>query len=137
MKRLSLVLVALTLVGGLAAGCSKKDEVVTPAGVVNADQIAGDATKCADLATSWSSMFTPLASPTFTDADKEKVAKAADEFKAKVPDSVKSDVDKITKGITESKSQTDMAKFLATKDYTDSFTKVTTYVSTDCAKVGG
>ena len=134
MKRIALLVCSLALVGGVAAGCSKSDPVATPS--VDANKITNDANKCADLATKWSSMFTPLASPTFTDADKDKVAKAAEEFKGQVPDSVKADVDVISKGITNAKTQTDMAKFLGTKEYTDSFTKVTTYVTTDCNKVG-
>jgi hypothetical protein len=138
MKRLTLLVVGLALLGGVAAGCSKTEEATpTVPGVnVDANKIEGDATKCAELATTWSGMFTPLASPTFTDADKDKVSKAADEFKGKVPDSVKKDVDVIVKGIKDSKTQTDVAKFLGTKEYTDSFQKVTTYVTTDCAKVG-
>jgi hypothetical protein len=134
MKRLTLLVLSLALVGGVAAGCSKAADVATP--TVDANKIQNDAAKCTELATSWSTMFTPLASPTFTDADKEKVTKAANDFKAKVPDNIKSSVDTIAKGITDSKTQTDMAKFLGTKDYTDNFQKVTTYVTTDCAKVG-
>ena len=134
MKRLTLLVLGLVLVGGVAAGCSKAADVATPS--VDANKIQNDAAKCTELATSWATMFTPLATPTFTDADKEKVTKAANDFKAKVPDNIKSSVDTITKGITDAKTSTDVAKFLGTKDYTDNFQKVTTYVSTDCAKVG-
>jgi hypothetical protein len=138
MKRLTLLVVGLALLGGVAAGCSKSDDAATtvPGANVDANKISNDAAKCTELATTWSSMFTPLASPTFTDADKDKVSKAAEEFKGKVPDKVKADVDVIVKGIKDSKTQTDVAKFLGTKEYTDSFQKVTTYVTTDCAKVG-
>jgi len=138
MKRLTLLVVGLALLGGVAAGCSKTEEAVpTVPGVnVDANKISNDATKCAELATSWSTMFVPLASPTFTDADKDKVAKAAEDFKGKVPDNVKKDVDVIVKGIKDSKTQTDVATFLGTKEYNDSFQKVTTYVTADCSKVG-
>lgn len=133
MKRLTMLFFAVALASVAAVGCSKTADVAVP----DANKISNDASKCAELATTWSGMFTPLASPTFADADKEKVSKAADDFKAKVPDAVKKDVDVIVKGIKDSKTQTDVAKFLGTKDYTDSFQKVTTYVTTDCSKVGG
>ena len=136
MKRLTMLFVALAITGVAAAGCSKAADVAVPGVNANTDQIANDATKCAELASTWASMFTPLATPTLTDADKEKVVKAAEEFKGKVPDSVKKDVDVIVKGIKDAKDMTGVATFLGTKDYTDSFTKVTTYVTTDCSKVG-
>lgn len=139
MKRLPTLFVALALTGVAAAGCSKAADVAVPGVNTNTDQIANDAAKCAELATTWSGMFTPLATGTgtLTDADKDKVVKAAEDFKTKVPDAVKKEVDVIAKGIKDSKDMTEVAKFLGTPEYTGSFQKVTTYVTTDCAKVGG
>jgi len=134
MKRLTMLFVALAITGVAAAGCSKAADVAVPG--VDANKIQNDAAKCTELATTWAGMFTPLATPTLTDADKEKVVKSAEEFKSKVPDSVKSNVDTIVKGIKDAKDMTGVATFLGTKEYTDSFTKVTTYVTTDCSKVG-
>jgi hypothetical protein len=134
MKRLPLLFVALVLAGGFAAGCSKTADVATP-NVPNVDNIQADAAKCTEMATSYASMFTPLATGG-TDADKEKIQKAIDDMKAQVPDSVDANLTTIADGIKNAKDMTGVATFLSSSEFTTANTSVTKYLTTECAKVG-
>jgi len=133
MKRLPYFVAALALAGGLAVGCSKGTDVPNAANI-DTNKITNDAAKCTDMATSYTALFTPLATGG-TDADKAKVASAISDMKTKVPAKVQSDLDTIGNGIKNAKSATDVATFMSSKDFTTANTNVTTYLTTECSKV--
>jgi hypothetical protein len=134
MKRLPYFVAAVALAGGLAVGCSKGTDVPSAANI-DTNKITNDAAKCTEMATSYAALFTPLATGG-TDADKEKVATAVNDMKAKVPAKVQTDLDTIGNGIKNAKTPTDVAKFMSSTEYTTANTNVTKYLTTECAKIG-
>ncbi len=138
MKRLAFLVAGLALLGGIAAGCSKTADVATPniaTGGVNTDKITADATKCADMAAKYTQLFTPLATGgSATDLD--NVQKQIDDMKSQVPGNIQTDLTTIGNGIKEAKTPTAVMTFMSTPDFTKANTEVTTYLTTQCSKVG-
>jgi hypothetical protein len=136
MKRIAVLFVALAFAGGLAAGCSKDEPAAAPSvpGVPDVGNIQADAAKCTELATTWASVFTPLA--TGSDADKEKAQKQIEDLKGQVPDSVKGDLDKISTGLGDAKDMTALATYLGSAEFTTANTNVTNYLTVECTKIG-
>ena len=137
MKRLTLLVLGLALVGGMTVGCSKTADIPTATGGANGnvDKITADATKCADMAGTYATMFTPLATGG-TDADRAKIESSLNDMKAKVPTNIQKDLDTINGGIKEAKTPTAVMTFLSSKDYTTANDEVTKYLTTECSKVG-
>lgn len=128
MKRLSVCFVALAFTGLVAVGCSKADEVTTP-NIPNVDNIEADATKCAELATTWGTLFIP-------GADEAKTKQQIEDMKAQVPDSVKDDLTVIGDGVTGASDPVALAEFLSTPEFTAANDNVTKYLTVECSKVG-
>ena len=137
MKRLSVCFVALAFAGLAAVGCSKGADVATPSvpNVPNVDNIEADATKCADLLTTYSSMFTPLATGG-TDADKEKIQTAITDMKGKVPESVQANLTTISEGLEGAGDTTAIMTYMSSDEFTTANDAVTKYLTTECSKVG-
>lgn len=134
MKRLPLLFVALALAAGLTAGCSKAADVATP-NVPNVENIQADAAKCTELLTTYSSMFTPLATGG-TEADREKIQKAIEDMKGQVPDSVKANLATISEGLDGATDMTAIATYLSSSEFTAANDSVTKYLTVECSKVG-
>jgi hypothetical protein len=134
MKRLTVCFVALAFAGLAAVGCSKGADVATPS-VPNVDNIEADASKCADLLTTYSSMFTPLATGG-TDADKEKIQKAITDMKAKVPESVQANLTTLSDGLEGAGDTTAIMTYMSSDEFTKANDAVTKYLTTECSKVG-
>ena len=133
MKRLSLLLAALALTGGVAAGCSKTAEVATPnVPNVNVDEITNDAAKCTELAASYATLFTTVA----VDGDTAKVHTEIDKLKSQVPDSVKDDLDALGEGFSKAEGQMGVAEFMSSSEFTTANDTVTKYLTVECSTVG-
>lgn len=135
MKRVLFFAAGVVLVGGLAAGCSKSVDVPNATGI-DANKITADATKCADMATQYAGIWTPLATGGGAATDKEAVQKAIDGMKANVPDKIKTDLDTLGNGIKNAKTPEEVSKFLSSPEYTKADKNVTTYLTTECSKIG-
>jgi hypothetical protein len=135
MKRLSFLLVALVFAGGFAAGCSKTAEVATPAVPnvnVNTGEIAGDASKCAELASSYPLLITSVS----TGADPAKVKSDLEELKTKVPDAVDAKLTTIQDGLAKTDGQLAALEYMATPEFTAANDAVTKYLTVECMQVG-
>ena len=131
MKRLSVCFVALAFAGLAAVGCSKGAEVATPnvPNVPDVGNIEADATKCAELATAWGTLFIP-------GADGAKVKTQVEDMKAQVPDSVKDDLTVIGDGVAGADTPVALAEFLSTPEFTAANDNVTKYLTVECSTVG-
>ena len=133
MKKLMALGMAVLAAGALTIGCSKASTPNDQAKAADAQLGGGN---CVQLLTTWGQLFTPLQAGGVSDADKANIKKQIADIKGQVPANIGAGLDKISTGIENAKSKEDVAKFLTSTDFTKANTDVTTYLSTECSKVG-
>jgi hypothetical protein len=108
--------------------------VSIPGGDVN--KTLGDAQKCIDMATAYTGLFTPLIGGQVSNADKAKIQSALDDMKNNVPSSIADDIETIESGLNGANSVSDVAEFLSSDKFNTANDAITTYLTTECQKVG-
>jgi uncharacterized protein len=131
-KLMGLGMAALAAVA-ITAGCSKASTPNDQAKAADAQLGGGN---CVQLATTWAQLFTPLQAGGVSDDARANIKKQISDMKSSVPANVGADLDKISTGVDSAKTQTDVATFLSSSDFTKANQEVTTYLTTQCSQVG-
>jgi hypothetical protein len=127
-KLIGLGMAALAAIA-LTAGCSKASTPNDQAAAADAQLGLGN---CTQLATTWAQLFTPLQAGGASDDAKANIKKQISDMKAKVPANIGADLDKISTGVDNAKSPTDVATFVSSADFSKANQDVATYLTTQC-----
>jgi hypothetical protein len=140
MKKLMGAGLALLAAGTIAAGCSSASTPSNQASAANQQAKAADAQlgggNCVQLATTWGQLFTPLQSGGASDDAKANIKQQLGDIKNQVPANIGADLDKISTGIDNAKSSTDLLTFVSSSDFTKANQDVATYLTSQCATAG-
>jgi hypothetical protein len=128
-KRLALYCAASALVLAALAGCSGASTAV------NANKISNDAQKCATLATGYAGLYATLAQDQSA-AGIQKAEQTLQDIKGSVPDNIKTDLETIENGIKNAQGGTALMDFLSSDAYKAADKEITTYLTTQCNKIG-
>jgi hypothetical protein len=127
-KLMGLGMAALAAVA-LTVGCSKASTPNDQAAAADAQLGGGN---CVQMATTWAQLFTPLSTGGVSDDAKANIKKQIADIKTKVPANIGSDLDKLSSGVDNAKSPTDIATFVSSADFTKANQDVATYLTTQC-----